>query len=163
MADWKVVRRLAIAITMAVAIGCGSTTNVSTAPTPIPAPHDKGVVIGGIIPCQAIIMRGGPQYAPGTVTVLKGKVSWRSTGPGTSVVVFPTTVVAQASVTTNGTYLFTLDPGDYVLQAHSRRQPTSLPLPRSQSTMASAYTSTSQTCASKPFELACAPMDRWRY
>jgi hypothetical protein len=118
MADWKVVRRLAIAITMAVAIGCGSTTNVSTAPTPIPAPHDKGVVIGGIIPCQAIIMRGGPQYAPGTVTVLKGKVSWRSTGPGTSVVVFPTTVVAQASVTTNGTYLFTLDPGDYVLQAH---------------------------------------------
>jgi hypothetical protein len=77
----------------------------------------NGVVSGGIIPCQGIETSNGPQYAAGTVTVLKGQVTWKSTAEGNHEGVFPTSVVDQQSVATNAPYRFALEPGRYVLEA----------------------------------------------
>ena len=68
------------------------------------SPGNTGTVTGGIIPCEALGIAGEPHYAAGTVTVLEGQIHWRTTGPGTSVQVFPTTVVV-------------LPAGDYLLRA----------------------------------------------
>jgi len=57
----------------------------------------------------------GPQYAAGTVTVLKGTVQWHSTGRGASQAVFPTDRINGQSVGIDGIYQFQLDPGTYVL------------------------------------------------
>jgi hypothetical protein len=80
-------------------------------------PDVKGVVTGGIIPCAGIYVPGSPHYAAGTVTVLKGHVSWKSAEQGYTAMVFPSQVVAQQRVDTNTTYRFVLEPGPYVLQA----------------------------------------------
>lgn len=90
------------------ASACGS-------PSP---PPGKGLVVGGIIRCAALAPPSGVQYAAGTVTALEGKMTWRSSGSGTSVAVFPKVVAARESVAMNGSYQFALAPGDYVLQAH---------------------------------------------
>jgi hypothetical protein len=86
-----------------------------------PAVHQgTGVVTGGIMPCSGLAPSMDPNlphYAAGTVTVLKGKVTWQTTGPGVKQAVFPTTVVASERVSTNQRYSFTLAPGDYVLRA----------------------------------------------
>jgi hypothetical protein len=98
-----------LALVLAVgATACGSST----------PPPGEGLVVGGIIPCAALGPPPGVQYAAGTVTVLEGVVTWRNTGPGTSVAVFPTNVEAKQTVMTNASYQFALAPGDYVLQAH---------------------------------------------
>ena len=81
------------------------------------ATADTGTVTGGIIPCSALPVSGEPLYAAGTVTVLEGQVHWRSTSPGTSVQVLPTTVVVTEHVGVDTSYDFTLRPGDYVLRA----------------------------------------------
>jgi len=81
-------------------------------------PPGKGLVVGGIIPCAALAPPSGVEYAAGTVTALEGKMTWRPTGPGTSVAVFPKAVAARETVAMNGSYQFALAPGDYVLQAH---------------------------------------------
>ena len=81
-------------------------------------PAGKGVVSGGIAPCQGIILPDSPRYAAGTVTVLSGRVTWRRLDQASSVAVLPRTVVAHVTLATNGTYQFVLDPGWYVLQAH---------------------------------------------
>jgi hypothetical protein len=73
--------------------------------------------VGGIVPCAALGPPMGEQYAAGTVSVLEGHVTWRTTGPGNSVLVFPTAVAAQETVGTNASYQFALPPGAYVLQA----------------------------------------------
>jgi hypothetical protein len=78
---------------------------------------NTGTVTGGIIPCVALGISGEPHYAAGTVIVLEGQIHWRSTGPGTSVVVYPTTVVVTEQVGVDASYDFILGPGDYVLRA----------------------------------------------
>jgi hypothetical protein len=78
---------------------------------------NTGTVTGGIIPCVALGISGEPHYAAGTVTVLKGQLHWRSTGPGTSVIVFPAAVVVTEQVGLDASYDFILGPGDYVLRA----------------------------------------------
>jgi uncharacterized membrane protein len=52
------------------------------------------------------------------VDVLQGQLTWRTTSPGNQQVVYPTSVVGEQSVTTNGSYRFVLSPGNYVLRAH---------------------------------------------
>lgn len=74
----------------------------------------KGLITGGIRPCQGIFDPNAPHYAAGTVTVLKGKMTLTSGRPP----VFPSQVVASQQLKTNDSYLLALDPGDYVLQAH---------------------------------------------
>jgi hypothetical protein len=77
----------------------------------------NGVVSGGIIPCQGLEIPNGSQYAAGTVTVLKGQVTWKSASGGNYVAIFPTSVVGQESVAANATYRFALEPGRYVMEA----------------------------------------------
>lgn len=80
--------------------------------------HNHGATVtGGIIPCSGLPIEHGPHYSAGTVTVLKGQVTLRSTGQGDFVDVFPTTVAAWVNVDTNATYHFELEPGQYVLDA----------------------------------------------
>jgi uncharacterized membrane protein len=80
-------------------------------------PDTKGVISGGIIPCSGLDLPNGPHYSAGAVTVLKGRVTWRTTPQGNVQDVLPTGVVAQQSVATNENYRFVLNPGSYVLQA----------------------------------------------
>ena len=79
---------------------------------------NTGTVTGGIIPCAALGYSGEPHYAAGTVTVLEGQLHMQSTGPGSSVAVFPTTGGATERVGVNDTYRFPLPPGDYILRGH---------------------------------------------
>jgi hypothetical protein len=72
------------------------------------AAGDTGTVTGGIIPCAALGIPGEPHYAAGSVTVLEGQIHWRTTGPGTSVQVFPTTVVVTEQVGVDTSYDFVL-------------------------------------------------------
>lgn len=97
---------------LALVVGVG----LSACGSPSP-PAGEGLVTGGIVPCAALGPPNGEQYAAGTVMVLQGQISWRTTGPGTSVVVFPKIVAAQATLATNASYQFGLAPGKYVLQA----------------------------------------------
>lgn len=95
------------------------------------------VVTGGIAPCRGISYPTDPKYAAGTVTVLRGQVTWTDVGSGASAVIFPTDVAAHASVGVNGTYRFVLVPGHYVLvatlPAPANPQPmTGLPPPNAQ-------------------------------
>ena len=81
------------------------------------SPGNTGTVTGGIIPCEALGIAGEPHYAAGTVTVLEGQIHWRTTGPGTSVQVLPSTVVVTEQVGVDTSYDFVLPSGDYVLRA----------------------------------------------
>ena len=81
------------------------------------SPGNTGTVTGGIIPCSGLPLSGEPHYAAGIVTVLEGQIHWRTTGPGTSVQVLPTTVVVTEQVGVDTSYDFFLPAGDYVLRA----------------------------------------------
>ncbi len=111
-------RPLCVVFAAGLLAGCASSTADHRAPdTPASVPSGMGAVIGGIDPCSGLPIVGGPRYAAGTVTVLKGTVSWEPTGPGTSAAVFPATVAASQSLAENATYRFVLAPGTYVLRA----------------------------------------------
>jgi hypothetical protein len=77
----------------------------------------NGVVSGGIIPCQGIVIPDGPEYAAGTVTVLEGRVTWSSVSEANYIAIFPTRVIGQETIAANSTYRFALEPGQYVLEA----------------------------------------------
>jgi hypothetical protein len=81
-------------------------------------PPLRGVVSGGIRPCDALGNPDLPHYAAGEVTVLKGEVTWRNgEGSRSQVDVLPAAVVTQVSLSANGMYRFDLEPGRYVLEA----------------------------------------------
>jgi hypothetical protein len=99
------------------AAGCG-VSPVPTSGPPTPS-NGKGAVVGGLPPCAGIVMPGSPHYEAGTVIVLKGRMSVTSLGQGHGdSYVLPKIVAAQQTVTTNGSYRFELDPGEYVFDAH---------------------------------------------
>jgi hypothetical protein len=74
-----------------------------------------GVVVGGLEPCSALGVSNGPRYAAGKVTVFRGEITWTNAGTGTTLAVFPTTVVTHQDVGANRIYWFLLGRGDYVL------------------------------------------------
>jgi hypothetical protein len=76
----------------------------------------KGVVTGGIIRCSGLYDPNVPRYDGGTVSVLKGEVTWKPNDQGNLDIVFPPRLVAQETVEPDGTYWFLLEPGQYVLQ-----------------------------------------------
>jgi hypothetical protein len=80
-------------------------------------PSGKAIVTGGIDPCEGILIPGGPRYAAGSVTVLRGRVTWKRIDRNSFATAFPTHVVAKVSVARNATYRFVLAPGHYVLRA----------------------------------------------
>ena len=104
-------RILAVALVLLVMLAAAATASTALRLS------GKGIVLGGIEPCSGIAMPGGPRYAAGTVTVLKGPVNWASDGSGVSKDVLPTDVAATEALAVNGTYWFELDQGSYVLQA----------------------------------------------
>ena len=77
----------------------------------------KGSIVGGISPCEGVFIPGGPQFAAGTVTVMRGQVRWQSVGNGNSQAVFPSDIVGTQTVGTNQVFQFQLDPGTYVVRA----------------------------------------------
>jgi hypothetical protein len=97
--------------------GCAS-------PTPLRPGHveratGEGSVVGGIDPCFGIPPSPSePTYVAGTVTVYRGRVTWKPDRPGSFVAVLPSARVAEQTVATNATYRFVLEAGSYVLQAH---------------------------------------------
>jgi hypothetical protein len=111
MRRWVLV--LALAVTFLSGCNSARTPDASASITP---PAGKGLVTGGIIPCAGIPDPNAPHYAQGTVTVLKGHVTWQKVDSESSIAVFPTTVVAVRALSVNQGYSFALDPGDYVLR-----------------------------------------------
>lgn len=107
-----------VAAVIATAAQPAVASHAAAASPATPIPGGYGAIVGGIAPCEGIVVPGGPTYAAGTVTVFRGHETWRSTGPGTSVVVFPHSVAARVTVGVNSTYRFVLPPGPYVLSAH---------------------------------------------
>ena len=89
----------------------------SVPPTASVRTPSDAVVTGGIAPCEGIPVPGGPKWAAGTVTVLRGHVTWRSIAPGEWQAVFPTDVAATSTVGVDQTYRFVLPAGYYVLRA----------------------------------------------
>jgi hypothetical protein len=73
----------------------------------------KGLLTGGIRPCQAILVPGRPHYVAGTVFVSKGTapVPTGNTGGPSSA------VIATQKVTDNQSFLLAIEPGDYIIQA----------------------------------------------
>ncbi len=76
----------------------------------------KGVVTGGIVHCSGLYDPNAPRYDGGTVSVLKGEVTWKPNDQGNLDFVFPPLRVAQQTVGPDGTYWFLLEPGRYALQ-----------------------------------------------
>jgi len=92
-------------------VGCATTA------TPRPTHRGRdGVVVGGIIPCSGLPLRGGPLFEAGTVSALKGRIR-RLTIPNGATASFPNRVAGQEMVATNERYRFVLAPGSYVLRA----------------------------------------------
>ena len=89
-------------------------------------PDGKGAIVGGIAPCQGVVVSGGPQFAAGTVTVLRGRVRWQDEGGGLSQAVFPAAVAGVETIATNELFHFDLEPGAYVVRA---RYPTGNAMP----------------------------------
>jgi len=99
------------------AVGAGHST-LTKVPSGAPAATAYvGTVTGGISPCEGIPIPG-PKYAAGTVEVLRGTLGWRSIGPGSWTIVFPTQAVATQVVGVDRMYSFRLEPGQYVLVGH---------------------------------------------
>ena len=85
-----------------------------------------GIVTGHLAACFGIAptTKPGP-VTPGTVVVLRGKVAWKSNGPGAWHVVFPNgPAVASEHISDNfdQTFRFALPPGHYVLAAGTARR-----------------------------------------
>jgi hypothetical protein len=76
----------------------------------------KGIVTGGITRCSGLYDPNAPRYEGGTVTALKGEVTWKPNDQGNLDIVFPRNLVTQETVEPDGKYWFLLDPGHYVLQ-----------------------------------------------
>jgi hypothetical protein len=95
-------------------VGCQASPTVSPAAT---IPTGNGVVVGGIDACSGLPLLTNPGFVAGTVTVLRGTVSYVPEADGASTDVLPKETVAFQSVAKHQRYRFTLAPGNYVLTA----------------------------------------------
>ncbi len=84
-------------------------------PRPTGAAGPAGVVTGHLAACAGLPF--GHPVTPGTVTVLRGKESWKPAGHGTYQLVLPATAVAHEYISDNyrQTFRFALPPGRYVI------------------------------------------------
>jgi hypothetical protein len=64
----------------------------------------------------------------GTVTVLRGQIRVKSTGPDKGGTTIPTQVVGHDTVARNAKFRFVLPPGHYVLRAHFPSPSTYAPI-----------------------------------
>jgi hypothetical protein len=120
-------RRVALAVIAAlVAAAAGAFvahSALSTRPVTKTHPHNlplaarTGVVTGHLDACNALGIADPPPVTPGTVTVLRGKETWKPIGDSTFKRILPTTVVAREYISNNYSQLFrfVLPPGQYIL------------------------------------------------
>lgn len=88
-------------------------------PGPILPVAGAGIVTGHLAACFGLDPRNGPPpVTPGTVVVLRGKLTSEPDGPGTWRLVFPRGPAVASEYISNNydqTFRFTLPPGQYVL------------------------------------------------
>ena len=123
-------RRLKLAVTLAVAVimtAAGVLIARGVTGTHVPARSGPrtgnaaatGIVTGHLPACFGVAPPNGPlPVTPGTVVVLRGRITWKPTGPGSEQMVYPKgPVVAQEHISNNyhQTFRFALPPGQYVI------------------------------------------------
>jgi hypothetical protein len=123
-------RRLALVLLIAAAMAAtaviaasltaGSTRKTTVRDRLLPPAGPTGVVIGHLAACFGIapILDRPAPVTPGTVFVLRGKVTWKQVMPGTWKVIVPKEpVVATAHIRDNyhQIFRFALPPGHYVV------------------------------------------------
>ena len=113
---------LAVMTAAGLLIGRAGTSTRAAAPAgagPILPVPGAGIVTGHLSACFGIDpLNGPPPVTPGTVFVLRGKLTLKPDGPGTWRLVFPKgPAVASEYISNNSdpTFRFTLAPGQYVL------------------------------------------------
>jgi hypothetical protein len=91
------------------------------------AAADTGIVTGHLAACFGIPPSTKPwPSTPGTVVVLRGRVTWKADGPGAWRLVYPKgPVVASEHISNNydQTFRFVLPPGPYVITGHYDTEP----------------------------------------
>ena len=108
-----------------------------THPHVVPLTARTGVVTGHLEACSGLPIGAGPfandapPVTPGTVTVLRGKESWKPVGPGESWLELPATVVAREYISNNyhQTFRFVLPARQYVLVGRYTHSNVSIPWP----------------------------------
>jgi hypothetical protein len=125
-------RRQKIALALTAAAAALSAAGVRVALTVPGQPHRidaiapsvpairTGTIVGHLDACSGLPVLPGwsPPVTPGTVTAIRGTVSWKPIGPGTWREILPTgPVVARAHISNNyhQVFRFALSPGRYVL------------------------------------------------
>ena len=102
-----------VALLLGAFIAIGAVQTSSPILSPI-QPQGTAIVTGGIMPCDPLGITGG-RYVAGTATVLNGSVTWKSADNGVLQDVLPPHAVASETVPVDGSFLFYLEPGPYVL------------------------------------------------
>ncbi len=101
-----------------------------TTPSAQAVPVRFGLVVGQIRPCRPSDYLATPVPPPGhpagTVTVLRGSITWVPGMAGGFTPALPTEAVIEESIPADGGYRFKLSPGPYVLVAHYHQQPFGL-------------------------------------
>lgn len=121
-------RRLTVAVSLAIAVimaaagvliakAAGSSRAVVQSRPRAAAAAVTGIVTGHLAACFGVEPPNRP-VTPGTVVVLRGRITWKPVGPGSEQLVYPKgPVVAQEHISNNydQTFRFALPPGQYVL------------------------------------------------
>ena len=78
-----------------------------------------GIVTGHLAACFGMAVPNRPlPVTPGTVVVLRGRITWKPTGPGSAQMIYPKgPILAQEHISNNyhQTFRFALPPGQYVI------------------------------------------------
>jgi len=120
-------RRRRVALAVPVAAGfLVARTAPGTGRAGVPHPRaarpasPTGVVTGHLAACAGLPF--GHPVTPGTVTVLRGKESWKPLGHGSYQLILPATAVARAYISDNyrQTFRFVLPPGRYIITGRYR-------------------------------------------
>jgi hypothetical protein len=108
---------LPVRMTVKVVMATGTSTVPGRAPDPTggASSEDRGVVVGGIWPCDALVTRP-LSFVGGTVAVLQGAVRLAPLEKGVSRTVLPRHLVAVQTVSASHEYRFDLPPSKYVLK-----------------------------------------------
>jgi len=122
-------RRLKLALSLAVAVimtAAGVLIARGVTGTHVPAQSGPrtdtaaatGIVTGHLPACFGILPNKPLPVTPGTVVVLRGRITWKPIGPGSEQIVYPKgPVAAQEHISNNyhQTFRFALPPGQYVI------------------------------------------------
>jgi len=140
---------LAILAAAGVLIGRAVTSTHPTVPAGprpgLPAAAVTGRVTGHLAACFGLAPRSGGRLiiTPGTVVVLRGRITYRPDGPGSWTIVFPKgPAVATQHISNNydQTFRFALPPGKYVIAGHYDNAPARVYGPARQVTVAAGST-----------------------